>query len=108
MSEDAQPQVKPPTLTKAPPAGRKFPCPACGAKLDFDPSSRALKCPYCHYAEEIRADGGAVEERDFEAHLKHHAGARVTITGRSEQVRCTGCGAVVLLEDKVVTEKCPY
>ena len=31
--------VKPPTLTKAPELGRKFPCPACGAKLDFDPAS---------------------------------------------------------------------
>ena len=33
--------------------GRKFPCPGCGAKLDFNPAQRALKCPYCGYAETI-------------------------------------------------------
>src|SRR5207302_1306636 len=99
----------PPSLTKAPPAGRKFPCAACGAKLDFDPSSRALKCPYCGHVEEIQHTAGEIEEHDFEAFLKHHAGVNVTaIPGRSEQVRCTGCGAVVLLEDKLAIDRCPY
>src|SRR4051794_33153601 len=108
MSSADTPQAKPPSLTKAPPTGRKFPCAQCGAKLDFDPSSRALKCPYCGHVEEIQPDGGTVEERDFEAYLQHHAGVRVTIQGRSEQVRCTGCGAIVLLEDKLATDRCPY
>jgi DNA-directed RNA polymerase subunit RPC12/RpoP len=101
-------KVKPPTLTKAPPAGRKFPCKACGAKLDFDPASRSLKCPYCGYSEAIKPAEGPIEEHDLEAYLKHHAGTRVTLEGRSEQVRCPGCGAVVLLEDKVATDRCPY
>lgn len=109
MSTADAPEQKPPTVTKAPPAGRKFPCAACGAKLDFDPSARALKCPYCGHVEQIVPAGGAVEERDFEAFQKHHAGVAVTaIPGRSEQVRCTGCGAVVLLEDKLATDRCPY
>src|SRR5437764_1017429 len=101
------PEPKAPTVTSAPPAGRKFPCAKCGAKLDFDPSSRALKCPYCGHVEEIKPAEGAVEEHDFEAYLEHHAGANVTITGRSTQTRCPGCGAVVLLEDKVATDRCP-
>ena len=109
MSTANAPKVKPPTLTNAPPPGRKFPCRACGAKLDFDPTSRALKCPYCGYVEKIEPSSGAVEEHDFEAYLKHQAGVTVTaVPGRSEQVRCTGCGAVVLLEDKLVTDRCPY
>jgi DNA-directed RNA polymerase subunit RPC12/RpoP len=109
MSTADAPQQKPPTMTKAPPAGRKFPCPACGAKLDFDPSSRALKCPYCGHVAQIQHDTGGVEEHDFEEFLKHHVGVNKTaIPGRSEQVRCTGCGAVVLLEDKLATDKCPY
>src|SRR5437016_8383591 len=109
MSTADAPQQKPPTLTKAPPAGRKFPCAACGAKLDFDPASRALKCPYCGHVEQIQSTGGDVEEHDLEAYLKHHAGVDlVAIPGRSEQVRCTGCGAVVLLEDKLATDRCPY
>jgi DNA-directed RNA polymerase subunit RPC12/RpoP len=109
MSTADAPQSKPPTVTKAPPAGRKFPCAECGAKLDFDPSSRALKCPYCGHVEQIQPADGAIEEHDFEAYLKNHAGVEVTaIPGRSEQVRCTGCGAIVLLEDKLVTDRCPY
>ncbi|MFO0809625.1 MAG: zinc ribbon domain-containing protein [Gemmataceae bacterium] len=109
MSDEHPPiEQKTPTVTKAPPAGRKFPCPACGAKLDFDPAQRALSCPYCGHVEQIAAGKGGVEERDYEAFLKHHAGVRKTIEGRSEQVRCPGCGAVVLLEDKVVTDSCPY
>jgi DNA-directed RNA polymerase subunit RPC12/RpoP len=93
----------------APPTGRKFACSACGAKLDFDPASQALKCPYCGHVEKIQATNGDVEEHDYEAYLKHRAGVDITaIPGRSEQVRCTGCGAVVLLEDKLVTDRCPY
>src|SRR4051812_24562296 len=105
MSTANAPQFKPPTLTKAPPPGRKFPCAECGAKLDFDPTSRALKCPYCGHVEKIAPAAGAVEEHDFEAFLKKHVGVEVAaIPGRSEQVRCTGCGAAVLLEDKMATD----
>jgi predicted RNA-binding Zn-ribbon protein involved in translation (DUF1610 family) len=30
------------------------------------------------------------------------------IEGHSSQVRCASCGATVLLEDKVVTDRCPF
>lgn len=102
-----EPKAKPPTVTKAPPAGRKFPCKQCGAKLDFDPSVKALKCPYCGHVETIATDGEVVEH-DYEGYLKHHEGVDVAILGHSQQVRCTGCGAMILLEDKVATERCPY
>src|SRR5262249_25551413 len=109
MSTAEPPQPKPPTLSKAPPTGRKFPCSACGAKLDFDPTARVLKCPYCGHVEEIQPAAGDIEEHDFDAYLKHHDGVDLTaIPGRSEQVRCPGCGAVVLLEDKMATDRCPY
>jgi DNA-directed RNA polymerase subunit RPC12/RpoP len=109
MSTAEAPERKPPTMTNAPPAGRKFPCPACGAKLDFNPSARALKCPYCGHVEQIKPADGAVEEHDFEAYLKHQTGVeKSAIPGRSQQVRCPGCGAMVLLEDKVATDRCPY
>src|SRR5262245_52089442 len=102
VTREQGPIVKPPTVTKAPPAGRKFPCKNCGAKLDFDPAAKALKCPYCGHIEKIETSGEVVEH-DFEGYLKHHAGVDVTIQGHSEQVRCTGCGAMILLEDKIAT-----
>jgi|SRR5579883_12034 len=107
----ATPVAKEPTVSKAPPAGRKFPCPQCGARLDFDPAASGLKCPYCGHQEVIARDaGGEVVERDYLEYLDklEHGGGQRPIEGHSSQVRCTGCGAMVLLEDKVATERCPF
>jgi DNA-directed RNA polymerase subunit RPC12/RpoP len=105
----AKPVRKAAVVTKAPPAGRKFPCPQCGARLDFDPSAAGLRCPYCNYHQEITRDEDAeVAERDYQDYLTREEGKGRAIEGRSTETRCTGCGAVVLLEDKVATEKCPF
>src|SRR5438132_2628947 len=98
------PEERPATVTKAPPPGRKFPCAKCGAKLDFDPSSRALQCPYCGHHEIIEPSAGKVQEHDFEAQLRQGDGGGV-LAGRSSQVRCTACNAIVLLEDNVATDQ---
>ena len=105
----ARPVVKPPTVTKAPPAGRKFPCPACGARLDFDPSSRGLKCPYCGFEQRIdRGDPDDVAEKDYSDYLDREESRGRAIPGRSSETRCPGCGANVLLEDNVATDRCPF
>jgi DNA-directed RNA polymerase subunit RPC12/RpoP len=103
-----KPQVdKEPTLSKAPPKGKLFPCLNCGAKVEFDPRERTLKCPYCGHTTAVEDAGGEVAERDFEEYAsKLVTGAR--IAGRSNQTKCGACGAMVLLEDKVVTDKCPF
>ncbi|HUO10089.1 MAG TPA: hypothetical protein VM008_17415 [Phycisphaerae bacterium] len=96
------------TVTSAPPADRKFPCTNCGARLDFDPSQRALKCPYCGHVEEIAPDTSTVQERDYLSALQKVGKETGTIQGRSSEVRCPGCGANVLLEDNVETAACPF
>ncbi|MGQ0635585.1 MAG: hypothetical protein ACT4QC_13305 [Planctomycetaceae bacterium] len=88
--------------------GRRFPCPQCGAKLDFEPGQRALRCAFCGYAEKIDPDAGEVQERDWDAYWQQAEGREATIAGRSSEVRCKACAAVVLLEDKVVIDECPY
>jgi DNA-directed RNA polymerase subunit RPC12/RpoP len=108
LPADAIPVEKPATATNAPPAGRKFPCKNCGARLDFDPSQRALKCPYCGYVEQIAPAKTAVQERDYQQALSKIGMDTGTITGRSSEVRCPGCGAMVLLEDNVETQSCPF
>ena len=106
---NAPPVTKEPSLTKAPPAGKLFPCAKCGAKVEFDPRTRSLKCPYCGHETKVDETDDEVQERDFNAYagrlVKGNVGG---IAGRSTQTRCTGCGAMVLLEDKVVTDKCPF
>lgn len=129
VGADAIPEAKTPTVGKIPDSGRKFPCKACGAHLDFDPSMRALKCPYCGHIEEINPAGqaasaeastagggtgrskrgeGAIAELDFETYLHTQIGQTVALPGRSNEVKCPACGATVLLEDNVVTENCPF
>ncbi len=93
---------------KAPPPGRKFPCAKCGARLDFDPAGHGLKCPYCGYFEKIEPTAKEVQERDWDEYWTKHDGEEETIAGRSSQVQCSVCGAIVLIEDKVQTDKCPY
>ena len=98
---------------KAPPAGRKFPCRQCGAKLDFDPAARGLKCPYCGFTEHIpEADDdqkAAVREHDLEEFLAtQEERAAIAVAKHHCQVRCGGCGAVIVLEERVATDKCPY
>ena len=53
--------------------------------------------------------GGEVEERDFNEYASKLVKGKVGgIAGRSTQTRCPACGAMVLLEDKVVTDECPF
>jgi DNA-directed RNA polymerase subunit RPC12/RpoP len=101
-------EVKDPTVTKAPPAGRKFPCPQCGAKLDFDPSAHALACPYCGHKEAIARGHDDLKEHDLEAYLRDRDSLKTPVEGHANEVKCPACAAVVLLEDKVVTDRCPY
>jgi predicted RNA-binding Zn-ribbon protein involved in translation (DUF1610 family) len=100
--------VAPAVDRQAPPAGRAFPCRGCGAMVVFDPSASALVCPYCGYVEKIEPQTAEVEERDFEQYLDRQAGEETVLAGRSSEVKCTNCGAVVLLEDHVVMDRCPY
>jgi DNA-directed RNA polymerase subunit RPC12/RpoP len=101
-------EVKEPSVTKAPPPGRKFPCPKCGAKLDFDPTAHALACPYCGHKEAIARGKNDLQEHDLDAYLRDRDSLKVPIEGHTNEVKCPACAAVVLLEDKVKTDRCPY
>src|SRR4051812_32799104 len=97
---DQIPVAKP--VNREPPAGRKFPCPSCGARLDFDPSVRGLKCPYCGFEQKIeRSESEEIAEKAYADYMDREEAGGKAIPGRSSETRCPGCGAVVLLEDKV-------
>src|SRR4051812_37372984 len=98
---------KQPAVSKEPPSGRKFPCLKCGARLDFDPKARALQCPYCGHLEKIERGQSGVVERDLQEYLSRQTGES-TVAGRGQEVKCQTCAAVVLLEDKVAADRCPY
>jgi DNA-directed RNA polymerase subunit RPC12/RpoP len=108
LPPNATPVSTPPTLTNAPSSSRKFPCKNCGARLDFDPTQRALACPYCGHTETIAPDTLKVQEHDYALALKNLNNPTGTIAGRSSETRCPGCGATVLLEDNIETATCPF
>jgi len=102
------PDKQQPSVAKLPPADRKFPCGKCGARLDFDPTCRSLKCPYCGFTEVIEPSSKQVQERDWEEFWRTAGSNETTLAGRSSQVTCSVCGAVVLLDDKLAADRCPY
>jgi len=111
--EDNSPPPLPADKQTDPPRGRKFPCRQCGAKLDFDPAARGLKCPYCGFTEVIPEaeddERSSIREHDLEAFLEEHEHrAEVSVSDRYSQVKCEGCGAVVVMQDRLATDKCPY
>ena len=80
------PVERPPTVSKPPPAGKLFSCHNCGAKVEFDPRSRSLKCPYCGHTSSVEEGGAEVEERSFNEYagklVKANAGG---IAGRGRR-----------------------
>jgi DNA-directed RNA polymerase subunit RPC12/RpoP len=106
-SEEAARPLRPPIAPQPPPPGQKFPCVKCGAHIDFDPSTHALKCPYCGYVQKIEPGNKAAGEHALDEYLSRESGKGV-VPGRSSEVKCGTCGAVVLLEDKVAADRCPY
>jgi len=96
-------------LPPKPPAGRKFPCVQCGARLDFDPRACGLVCPYCGHLEVIVTDEvSEVVERDYLDALSRADTAVTKVAGHATETKCPGCGAVVLLDDAVAADACPF
>jgi len=88
-----------------------YPCPACGAKLEFVPGAAALACPYCGHQAAVPAAAAPVTadafvEQDLRAAL---ASTRATAeTVERHEVRCDGCGAQVTLEEHLAASTCPF
>ncbi|QVL34735.1 hypothetical protein KIH39_12745 [Telmatocola sphagniphila] len=93
-----------------PSTDRKYPCVECGARMEYDPEAKALKCPYCGHIDKIPVKSTEkVEERDYEAYLKKlEQQKKGSLGDKAVQVKCTGCGAMVTFDDKIVADQCPY
>src|SRR5882724_7340742 len=48
----------------------RYPCPACGADLLYEPADGFLSCPHCDHKEAIPTSAEQVEERSFEQYLQ--------------------------------------
>lgn len=85
-----------------------FPCPACGAALEFRPGGDLMHCGRCGTTRPISAGGPSmIHEHDFES-----AVARVralpsrSYASDSRSVQCSSCGAQTIVTGQAA--RCPF
>lgn len=87
---------------------RRFVCPQCGGRMQFDPGSQRLQCAYCGHRRTVFSamqEGLAVEESDFVvtmATVKGHV-----VPQGVKTIKCQGCQAALISSDDL-TARCPY
>jgi len=87
-------------------APRPFPCPKCGAELQYAPGVRSQQCPYCAHVEEVPQSEEEIHELDFHEYLE-----RLGAAAEGEDVRtiaCKGCGAATTFDPNVTADLCPF
>jgi DNA-directed RNA polymerase subunit RPC12/RpoP len=81
-------------------------CPQCGGVLRYEPGTINLKCPYCSTEFPIVQEHVEVQEWDFDeqsADLEDQAEV-----AEAETVKCSECGAEIVLPPNVTADVCPY
>ncbi len=78
---------------------KQFECQNCGAYLEFDPRTQALKCDFCDSVKVIEIEHKAVEEHDF-----FSAPTKVGWDTSLKTVECENCGATTSAGVKVAGE----
>src|SRR5258708_3650865 len=85
---------------------KKYTCQQCGAKVDFQPGTTELKCPYCAGITPIPQSAEEIQELDFRGFLDQAAHNAPAL--EAQIVKCGGCGADVTLKANVVHDSCPF
>src|SRR5690349_11151428 len=88
----------------------QFPCPQCGANLQFAPGTDSLRCPYCGTLVSFKIAREIIPELDYFAYISRlqnggepggTANANTVNAGAAIHemlaVRCTNCGAETTL-----------
>lgn len=89
---------------------RVFGCRQCGADVVFDIASQKLKCPYCHFEQDLSAPGGELEERDYHDMLQVLAQRTIgqSLLGTLQELTCSSCGGSVVFEGAMTSTRCPF
>ncbi|MGB0424649.1 MAG: zinc finger domain-containing protein, partial [Flavobacteriales bacterium] len=79
-------------------------CGNCGAKLEFEPGSEHLKCPYCGTENSIAVEELKDEEKPLEGflHLRESESEEVQV------LECEGCGSVNPFDAVKVAQSCLF
>jgi predicted RNA-binding Zn-ribbon protein involved in translation (DUF1610 family) len=93
-------------LPATPSTERQFPCTRCGAKLEFQPGTDSLICPYCGMKNAIAASTAQVPLLDFLVYTGQMAG--VAETHDELVVHCANCAAETHLAADVTSGRCAF
>lgn len=94
-------------------AQKKFSCPSCGAEAQWNPSKKALVCPYCGTispAQEELTDTGetVIVEHDLVAALRGIPDAQRGWQTQKISVRCQSCQAISVFDPQRVGQRCDF
>jgi len=88
----------------------KFPCPQCGAEVDFDAESGALLCAYCGYKTTVPVTEQVILEYDLKSALRDMMSAPQEM-GYGEgkrSLKCESCGAVNTVDASIISAECAF
>jgi DNA-directed RNA polymerase subunit RPC12/RpoP len=86
----------------------RYPCPACGGDLLYEPRDGFLSCPHCDHKEAIPKSAEEVEERSFEQYLQIRPEQMQQLTADALEVCCQSCGATVTFTPPEVARQCDF
>lgn len=86
----------------------RYPCPACGAKLTYEPRDGFLTCPYCGHKEKIPESADQIVEHSFEQYLQVRPEQMQQLAANALEVRCQSCGALVTFTPPEVARRCDF
>lgn len=91
-------------------AVEKYPCPACGAQAEWNPSKQKLVCPFCGTESpyQIDRDIGKVAERDLSGALLVTAAADKQWQDQRRSVQCQSCKAIMTYDASRVGQNCEF
>jgi predicted RNA-binding Zn-ribbon protein involved in translation (DUF1610 family) len=78
--------------------------------MEFDPASKALKCPYCGTALAVRRDASSesVPEMPYDRYVHAAESDLARIAGDALQFSCASCGATVQFQPPQIAGTCPF
>jgi transcription elongation factor Elf1 len=96
---------------------KTFPCPGCGAQLQWDPTSGVAFCQFCGYKQDVQqpqaqgraAQAAAVQEHDLMSFIRQSSMQKPTGYGTATKtVTCKSCGASVSVEPHIASTECAF
>ena len=87
----------------------RFPCPSCAGDMQFDPAAGLMKCPFCGRTEAPPAAPAAIIAHPLDEFLARTTDDHLRpLAQQALEIRCDGCGSVVVFEPPQVAGTCAF